>query len=68
MNEPVWRERCNYCGEEKGGHIACCGENHFEALPECPYCSDLVIGSNSTTAGIETTVFKCSCGWSSDPE
>ena len=68
MNEPTWRERCFYCEEEKADKVSCCGENHFEALPECPDCGDLVIGTNSITAGIETTVFKCSCEWSSDPE
>jgi hypothetical protein len=31
-------EACIYCGTPRGDSVGCCGENHFEDLPQCPYC------------------------------
>lgn len=29
---------CVYCGNPKGDRLSCCGENHWEEIPECPMC------------------------------
>lgn len=37
-------EVCTYCGEPKGERIGCCGENHWEAMPDCPQCGSDNVG------------------------
>ncbi len=68
--KPDWRSRCSYCGElEVEPWRSCCGERHFEEMPECPLCEGEVDSIDDTAHGIETTYWQCNnCDWRSDPE
>ena len=48
-------EVCVYCGEQKGGQIGCCGENHWEEMPGCPQCGSENVGRDGNT-------YECECG------
>ena len=69
VNCPEFVTRCTYCGEARSGNLSCCGEVHFEEVPECPECHGELDARTSEVTGIETTVFHCTeCKWVSDPE
>ena len=62
--------RCAYCGEPKSDkRFGCCGEVHYEEVPECPQCGeDLALVSCEVT-GIETHYMACSnCDYRGEPE
>lgn len=42
-------EVCGYCGERRGEKIGCCGENHWEEMPECPKCGAENVGRDGDT-------------------
>ena len=62
--------RCAYCGEPKSDkRLGCCGEVHFEEVPECPKCGCDLYHVRHYVTGIETFVMQCeACDYRSDPE
>lgn len=42
-------EVCGYCGERRGEKLGCCGENHWEEMPECPKCGAENVGRDGET-------------------
>lgn len=65
-----YTSRCVYCGEpEVSAPKSCCGERHFEDVPECPECGGIVEFTRHAVTGIETYVLRCeSCDWVGEPE
>lgn len=42
-------EVCGYCGEPRGEKYGCCGENHWEEMPECHKCGEENVGRDGDT-------------------
>lgn len=52
-------EVCTYCGEPKGERMGCCGENHWDEMPDCPECgSDNVGRLDSNTYECDACKYK----------
>jgi len=62
--------RCVYCGKPAQEEWrSCCGEVHFEQVPECPECGHDLHPVQRDVTGIETYTMQCeNCNFRSLPE